>query len=197
MAYARGLPTPLREPRRGSRFVIVDAMFIVVAFLFLGYSLFIAQFSPTVRWGLGILAIGAVGAAAWWAVNRRTETPDSLDAPLGISGSRAGELSALTQTVRRASRGLPFSQLLVTERLREAFMAHARLALGLTPEAMRRLAADPAALRRAFRDVSIADFLYLSSADPEERYRWIAEARRGPGFDASISAVLDRMEAWR
>lgn len=176
---------------------MVDAILIVAAFLALGYSLYAAQFSAAVRWGLGIVALLATGLAAWWAVNRRTETPEAFDTPSEADRTRPGELSALTQTVRRAVRGLQFSQILVTDRVRDGFMDHARLALGLSPAGARRLATDPAALQRTFRDAALADFLFLPSTNPEDRYRWIAETRHGRGFDASISAILDRMEAWR
>lgn len=197
MAYARMLRTPPRDVRTGSRSAVVDAILVVAGFFALGYALYVAQFSPAVRWGLGIVAILATGLAAWWAVNRRTETPEPFEAPADAGGTRSGELSSLTLTVRRAARGLPFSQVLVTDRVRESFLDHARLALGLSPEATRRLSADPVALQRTFRDPALADFLFLPSSDPEDRYRWIAEARRGRGFEVSISGILDHMEAWR
>src|SRR6266508_3338420 len=71
-----------------------------------------------------------LGAAAFLAVIavfgcvlllRRTGEPAPLIRPAPPGAVREGDLEALAGAVRRASRGLPYSQVLVTSRARAAF----------------------------------------------------------------------------
>ena len=103
----------------------------------------------------------------------------------------------LASAVRRANAGLRYSEVSVSSRAREAFAEHARLSRGLSSEAMRRLQADRAALRRTIHDPLLENFLFLATTDSDERYRWVQECRMRGGFETALDEVLDHMEAWR
>ena len=182
---------------RPTRALLLEAVLIFLAFLILGYMLFMAQFSGAVRWLLGLLLIGVVAGFAWYEVNRRTREPSPLLTPAPKLQAHAGELTTLMAVVRRADRGLLYSQVLISSRAREALSEQTRLSLGLSREDMRRLVRDPDALRRALHDPVLEAFLYTPSRDPDWRYRWVEEARASLGFEASLRTVLDHMEAWR
>lgn len=186
----------------GPRFIplrqrIVEILILVIAIFLLGYLLYTAQFSGAVRWFLGTGLITVLALYAWYTVSRSTADPAPLTERRVPARTRFGDLAALTAVVRRANQGLPYSQVTVSSRTREAFGERVRLARGLTPEGLRGFQADPAGLQAAFRDAALADFLYLSSTEPDERYRWVRAAKAGPGFDVSMHKILDRMEAWR
>ena len=176
---------------------ILEVFFVVASVFLLGYLLYAAQFSGTVRWFLGFAVIVAVSVYAWWAVAVRTAEPVPMRARSEPARTKAGELSLLTAMVHRANQGLPYSQAAVSSRARDAFEERARRARGLSLEAMRGLRGDPAGLRAAFRDPALEAFLFLSSMDSDERYRWVRAVREGEGFETGFRRVLDRMEAWR
>lgn len=192
-ARARG------ETRRSGRLglLLVEWALIVASFLLLGILLYQAQFSGAVRWFLGFVLLAAVAFVAWLQVSSRTQEPVPLVGPAARGDLRTGELTALTSAVRRAKGGLPYSQLVVSSRARDAFAERARLALGLPPEAMRTVESDSVALRSRVHDEVLEDLLYLPTAHPDERYRWVREARARGGFGESMERVLDHMEAWR
>lgn len=187
------------EVRRSGRFglVLMESVLIVASFLLLGIVLYQAQFSGAVRWFLGFVLLTAVAFLAWLRVSSGTEEPAPLETPAARGGIRAGELAPLTSFVRRANGGLPYSQLVVSSRARDVFAERARLALGLPPEAMRAMEADLPALRSRVHDGVLEDLLYQKTSDPDERYRWVREARARDGFGEAMERVLDHMEAWR
>lgn len=191
-AQIRGAPAtpPLRQR-------LVEAVLLVLLIFILGYLLWVAQFSGTVRWFLGFGVIAGIAAFAWSYVSRRTLEPAPLLRPAARPRLRTGELRSLGAVVRRAHQGLTYSQVAVTTRARDAFAERTRLARGMSPEAMRALIRDPGALQATYRDPVLADFLYLANSDTEQRYRWVWQARRRGSFDAEFHDVLDRMEAWR
>lgn len=192
-ARARGeIPRPGRFALR-----IVEAALIVASCLLVGILLYEAQFSGTVRWLLGFALVVAIVLWAWSRVSRGTEEPAPLAPPLPAGAVRTGELAALTAAARRAEEGLEYSQLLVSSRARDAFAERARLALGLSPEAVRAMASDPAVLRLRIHDGALEALLFRGGTGPAERYRWVRAARAGDGFSPSLEEVLDRMEAWR
>jgi hypothetical protein len=159
--------------------------------------LYYAQFSGTVRWLLGVAALTVLAAFAWGQIVRRTVEPAPLVPAFALDSVRPGELESFAAAVRRASRGLPYSEVMVASRARSAFIEHARLALGVDPEAMRDIQRDPAALRRIFVDDSLVDFLHLEGGDLDERYGWVRRSKERGGFSREFRRVLDKMEAWR
>lgn len=186
-----------RARRRPLRMIGLEAVVIVGLVFLLGYLLYIAQFSGAVRWALGFAVIAALSIYVWMSVAKRTSNPRPLLKPPPVGRARTGELTALAATVRRANAGLTYSQVSVSSRARDAFAEHLRLVRGLSPDAMRRFQADPAALQRSFHDELLEDFLFLATPDSDERYRWVQRTRSLGGFTDAFNKVLDHMEAWR
>lgn len=197
-----GVPASM-DPSRATRpehmpGVTMMGVVVLMAFaVFLGFSLYYAQFSGTVRWMLGVAALAVLAAFAWNQIVRRTAEPVPLVTPPVMDSIHEGELESFAGAVRRASRGLPYSEVLVASRARSAFVEHARLALGIDPEGMRAVQRSPAALRRIFADDSLVDFLHLEVGDLEERYGWVRRAKERGSFPKEFRLVLDKMEAWR
>ncbi|TLZ72685.1 MAG: hypothetical protein E6K14_06450 [Methanobacteriota archaeon] len=163
----------------------------------IGVLLYYAQFSGSMQWLLGVAFLAGLALFAWGLILRRTAEPAPLEGPPTPGTIREGELEALAAAVKRASRGLAYSQVLVASRARAAFVERVRLALGLSPESMREAQRDPAALQRILHDDVLEDFVHLQIGDLEERYRWVVEARQRDGFGPEFLRVLGRMEAWK
>ncbi len=176
---------------------ILELVILVFTIFLLGYLLYAAQFSGDVRWFLGCALITVLALYAWFTVSRSTSEPAPLASRPAAARARFGTLASLTGVVHRANQGLPYSQVALSSRAREAFEERVRLARGLTPEAMRGLERDLDALRAALRDPSLADFVHLASNEPDERYRWVYASRAKEGFEVSLHRILDRMEEWR
>src|SRR5256712_5453318 len=158
--------------------------------------LYYAQFGGTIRWLLGVVALAVLAAIAWGQIQRRTAEPSPLVGPRSPGATREGELDSFAAAVRRAARGLPYSQVLVASRARSAFFERARLALGLPPETIRDVKRDPGALRRMFGDDALVDFLYLEAGGLQDRASWGPLGRGPAGFVREFRDVLTRMEAW-
>ena len=154
-------------------------------------------FGGTVRWSLGAVIIAGLAAYAWIGVMRVTSEPPLLVPSAGGTRLRTGELASLGAAVHRANGGLPYSQVAVSSRVREAFAQRLAHTAGLSPEDMHDLEHDLERLSAILHDPALADFLFLRSSEYDERYRWVREARDRGGFDSALRDVLDHMEAWR
>lgn len=175
-----------------------SSLFLIIAFvIMLAFLVYYAQYSGSVRWLLGLGGLSAFALFAWALIFRRTAEPMPLLASPVEEGVRDGELASVSAAMRRASRGLSYSQGLVVSRARAAFLERVRLARGIPPEEMAKLQRSPAGLHRIFDDADLERFLRDDPGDFEGRDRWILEARKRGGFGAAFHEVLARMEAWR
>src|SRR5438552_3625449 len=171
----------------------IDRQAAVVVMVFVDY----AHSSGSLRWGLGLAFLGLLAVLVWHQVFRGTSEPAPL-VPLASSEAyEPGELEVVAASVRRAARGLRYSQVLVTSRARAAFHEHARLSFGLTPAGMYAVQQEPDALLRVFGDPVLAEFLHVRAGDLDGRYAWVRRARERGGFTREFQDVLARMEAWR
>lgn len=173
------------------------ALLLFVAFAIVGLLLYFAQFSGAVRWLVALILVAALAGVGWDQVSRRTRPLAPLAAPLGNGPSRDGELAAVAAAVRRADGGLVYSQVEVASRARTVFLERVRLSRSLTPDRMRDVQRDRAALDRLIGDPDLAAFLHLRTQDMDERYAWVLDAQDGGGFRARFRDILARMEAWR
>jgi len=165
----------------------------VVVMVFVYY----ARFSGSLQWGLGLAFLGLLAVLVWRQVFRGTSEPAPLVLPASPEAYEPGELDTVAASVRRAARGLRYSQVLVTSRARAAFLEHARLSFGLTPAGMYAVQQEPEALLRMFGDPVLAEFLHVRAGDLDGRYAWVRRARERGGFTREFQDVLARMEAWR
>ncbi|HEX9341829.1 MAG TPA: hypothetical protein VF992_11770 [Thermoplasmata archaeon] len=200
--FRRPLPIATAHPRpartEDSRETLwSEAAAVIALAVTVGVLLYEAQFSSSMQWLLGVGFLAAFALFAWGLILRRTAEPAPLVGPSTPGTIREGELGALAAAVRRASRGMAYSQVLVASRARAAFVERVRLALGLSPEAIREAQRDPEALHRILHDEVLEDFVHLRVGDLEDRYRWVVEARGRRGFGPDFLGVLRRMEAWR
>src|SRR5207302_834748 len=120
------------------------ALAAVVVMVFVYY----ARFSGSLQWGLGLAFLGLLAILVWRQVFRGTSEPAPLVLPASPEAYEPGELDTVAASVRRAARGLRYSQVLVTSRARAAFLEHARLSFGLTPAGMYAVQQEPEALPR-------------------------------------------------
>ena len=174
-----------------------SAALVLMAAVVVMILLYYAQFSGSLQWGLGLAFLGILAALAWRQVFRGTSEPTPLVIPSAPDAYEPGELDMAAASVRRATRGLRYSQVIVTSRARAAFLDHARLSLGLAPEAMREVQQEPDALLRLFGDPVLVDFLHIGAGDLGGRYAWVVRARERGGFTRKFREVLAHMEAWR
>lgn len=165
-----------------------------IAVLFL---LYYAQYSGSVRWVLGVVGVAVFALFAWSMILRRTSEPPPLVGPPSRDEVQEGDLGFLAAAVRRASRGLSYSQVQVVGRTRAAFVERASLSLGLSLEAMAAVQRDPAELHRILDDPVLERFVRMDVGDLDDRSRWVRETRAGDGFATEFQEVLARMEAWR
>jgi hypothetical protein len=173
------------------------AFLLIAAVVILAFYLYYAQYSSSVRWILGVAGIAIFAIFAWSMIVRRTAEPPPLVGPRSRDVLQEGDLGFLAAAVKRASHGLPYSQVQVVTRARAAFVERAALALGLSPEAMAAVQRDPAELHRILDDPVLERFVLIEVGDLEDRSRWVREVRTGGRFPTEFQDILTRMEAWR
>ena len=173
--------------------VALVSLAAVVVMVFVYY----AQFSGSLQWGVGLAFLGLLAVLVWRQVFRGTSEPAPLVPAASPAAYEPGELETVAASVRRAGRGLRYSQVLVTARARAAFLDHARLSLGLTTTGMHEVQQEADALLRVFGDPVLVEFLHVRAGDLDGRYAWVRRARERGGFTREFQDVLARMEAWR
>src|SRR5437899_9630981 len=111
--FRRGIPAttghpPGLEPRPR---IPLPAVGLILAFaILLGMLLYYAQFSGTIRWLLGVVALAVLAAIAWGQIQRRTAEPSPLLGPGSPGATREGGRDSFAPAVRPAARGLPYRQ---------------------------------------------------------------------------------------
>src|SRR2546428_11815627 len=135
--YQRGIPATTGHPPRmpSPRRVPLPAFGLILAFaVLLGMLLYYAQFSGTIRWLLGVVALAVLAAVAWGQIQRRTAEPSPLVGPPSPGVTREGELDSFAAAVRRAARGLPYSHVLDPSPAPPGFLERAPHAPTFPPE---------------------------------------------------------------
>src|SRR5207245_487638 len=82
--YRRGIPATTGHPpgMPSPRRVPLPAFALILAFaVLLGMLLYYAQFSGTIRWLLGVVALAVLAAIAWGQIHRRTSEPSPVVGP--------------------------------------------------------------------------------------------------------------------
>jgi len=187
--------SPSWDPR--ARMSLSRVALVLMAAVVVMVFLYYAQFSGSLQWAIGIAVLGLLAVLVWRQVFRGTSEPAPLVPPTVPEPAEPGELEAVAASVRRATHGLRYSQVLVTLRARAAFLEHARLSLGLSPQAMHEVQREPEALLRVFGDPVLAEFLHLPAGDLDGRDAWVRRARERGGFTRKFQEALEHMEAWR
>src|SRR3989442_2823906 len=114
--YQRGIPATTGHPPRmpSPRRVPLPAFGLILAFaVLLGMLLYYAQFSGTIRWLLGVVALAVLAPVAGGQLQRRTAEPWPLISPRSPVPTRYGGLGSVASAVPRASFELPFSLICV------------------------------------------------------------------------------------
>lgn len=185
----------LGSPSAVTRAPIRAAAVLAVAVV-LGYAFYSFQFSGSAQWALGVAVVGVLGVLGTYLVVRGTRSPDSFEPRADRREIHEGALTSLAGTVERAERGLGFSRDLIIVRVRDAFSERIRLVRGLSPETMRALEGDEAALRDVVRDEFLVAFL-RATRDREARAAWATASSREPGLGIALRHLMDRAEGWR
>src|SRR5947209_20193052 len=93
----RGIPATTGHPPgiESRRRIPPPAVGLLLAFaVLLGMLLYYAQFSGTIRWLLGVVALAVLAAIAWGQIQRRTAEPSPLVGPRSPAATREGELDS-------------------------------------------------------------------------------------------------------
>ena len=174
-----------------------ETIALIVLAVTIGVLLYLAGFSGSTQWILGVTSLTVFALFASILILRRTAEPAPLVGAAAPEATHGGEFESLAAAVKRASRGLVYSQVQVASRARAAFVERVRLGIGLSPEAMRDVQGDPVQLRRVVHDEVLEDFVRMRIGDLDERQRWVIESRERGSFVRAFRDVLARMEAWR
>src|SRR3989449_8632890 len=100
--YRRGIPATTGHPpgMPSPRRVPLPAFGLILAFaVLLGMLLYYAQFSGTIRWLLGVVALAVLAAIAWGQIQRRTAQPSPPGGPQPPSATPAWERDSVSAAV--------------------------------------------------------------------------------------------------
>src|SRR2546428_10798818 len=102
----RGIPATTGHPPgiESRRRIPLPAVGLLLAFaVLLGMLLYYAQFSGTIRWLLGVVALAVLAAVAWGQIQRRAAGPSPLLRPRAPGAARDGGLGFFAAPVRPPS----------------------------------------------------------------------------------------------
>lgn len=156
----------------------------------------------SVRWSLYLSLLLVLAAVVIKSFISTAPEVAPLAPPAEVELERTGELTRLVTVIRRAERGLRYSQRLVALRVRGAFLGKLKTRRSLSQAELDELLSDGEALRGVIRDLAILDFLsktpsedVLLSRDPSSTYPVFGTAP-GQSFTREIARVVEAMEAW-
>jgi hypothetical protein len=178
---------------------------MVLAFLgtLVALSYAVYPLSPNVRWTLYVYVLVVVAWIVTGIAYRHAAWAPPLRRRGEEEGGTAGELSSLVATLKRADRGLRFSQAMVILRVRHVFLEKLKARLDLDEEDVAQILANPPKLREVVRDPLILEFLEDTSGEHDLFAALESEGRapsfrfrRGSTFSRGLARVLEVMEAW-
>ncbi len=178
------------------------AVLALLTALILG-SYAIPTFGTDLRWALYVYLLMAIAWVAIGIVYRRTvPTP-----PLGLgkepAAGTSGELKSMVATLKRADRGMRYSQLMAIHRVRSAFLRKMAALRGLDDEDLQDLLRRPSELRRVVGDPVILDFLEDTSGEGDifatprpSDSKLASRFPRGEATTRALGRVVEAMEVW-
>ncbi len=179
---------------------LVVIVMVLVPVILASYLLF--PIDPSLRWALYILLLVAIA----WTVIRNLHQGAMGVPPLRPpeDGERhaSGELTKLAMSLRRADRGLKYSQMIVALRVRNAFLEKVRSNRGLDHQELTSLMGDPEKRSGIVHDPLILRFLAATAEEDllfskvTTREPLLRGVSRGESFSDIIGRVVSAMEAW-
>ncbi|MEE9196910.1 MAG: hypothetical protein V3U45_02085 [bacterium] len=177
-------------------FLVLVVVLVATSFvLFPGVSDF--------RWGLLVWVLVVTGLVVFLSLYRTGVRVPPLEPPPKEELAFKGELDRLAQILRRADRGMRYSQVAVALRVRRAFLTRLQAERGLSEGDLASLLSSSGVMAEAVGGPLIHAFLEDTALDEEALVRQHSP-RRAPafrfaqreGFNRGLDQVLEAMEAW-
>lgn len=186
-------------PRRG-----VLTPFQLILLLNLGAAIIWFHFLPyqDLRWALYAYFLMALGWVVIGLVFEHLDVAASPRTPADEKPVGAWEFNSLLTSLKRADRGLTYSQVALALRVRSAFLEKLKAFRNLDDTGLEELLSNPAELRSVVRSELIAEFLedtargqeLLMSHDRhrQPQFRFV----RGMPYSIALERLLRVMEDW-
>ncbi|MEW5937462.1 MAG: hypothetical protein AB1665_06565 [Candidatus Thermoplasmatota archaeon] len=188
---SRGSEIALHLP---STYLLIWLVIAIIALPLLNY----AMYSGAVRWLLSLLIISAVAVAALAAIHPKKGRVIAEMPPISIR--ERGAFDELVDVTRRASLGFKYSQVMLSERVADAFVEKVRIARGIPTIDALSSARDEERMRSLCGDEELARFVVRSRAAvgrPISRLRRGRRSREGQRYMKETMEILDKIESWR
>ncbi|MFQ5907679.1 MAG: hypothetical protein ACE5JE_02450 [Thermoplasmata archaeon] len=159
--------------------------------------------TSTLRWGMLILVLISFGLAVFASLYRTGIRIPPIELPDGSDSDSKGDLPKLSEILRKAEKGMRYSQVAVALRVREAFLARLQTERNLESEELESILVSPRELGRMVGDSDIQAFLedtslhgdsLLTANTPD---RSLAFGFAQEDFVRGLSRIVRAMEAWR
>ncbi len=179
---------------------VLSLIAVVLVLVIISFVLFPG--SSDLRWGILVLVLISFGLAIFASIYRTGIRIPPLELP-GSDSTSKGDLPKLSEILRKAEKGMRYSQVAVAVRVREAFLVRLQAERDLEPAEVESILASPRDLDRMVGDPDIQAFLEDTSLhkdslltanipDRSPAFRFAQE-----DFIQGLSRLLRAMEAWR
>ena len=148
------------------------------------------------RWLLVIIVLATLSLFLVRLVLRRTEDPRSLVTRRKPDATMPGDLHGLGEIFDRASKGMKYSQVMFSMRLRDAFLEKVMVHRAVSRERMKRIRGSPEALFDVIGDRELVMFLLDAERNSRDWSRVAAYMAPISGYDKEIERILAKMEVW-
>lgn len=203
-------PFTVLDQKRFERFVggagrswtrTIQAVLLTILLALILGSYLVPSLVGEERWILYVYLVAVLG----WVVARHVHSRSVPTPPLGLrerqEGIPSGELTAMVRNLKRADRGMRYSQERIFHRVRNAFIGRVASIRGLSEDEVKARLEDPQESRRLVGDPTITEFLSALQATRTTQERFfrsppVFRFPQGESMTSTLRRVLERMEAW-
>ena len=199
-------------------FTIKNLVLFLIIFLsppFL-YFIFYMGHSGTLRWIAMLLIASVVSISVIHYIWKESIQVQKLTHNPNLNQCFYGDLTKLASTLKRASNGLFYSQMVIIIRIKDAFLEKLAISRSLSPTDLKEVKRDKEKLMTLIEDQELVDFVLWAEEIDKRWGEYITKRRRkGELFKKRfkkermlkeeakygdinyVEKILEKMEAWR
>ena len=177
-------------------------IFLVLVVVLVTASFVLFPGASDLRWGILVWVLVVMGVFVFISLYRTGVRVPPLEPPPKEESAFKGDLEHVAQILRRADRGMRYSQVAVALRVRKAFLTRLQAERGLNEADLSSLLSSSEAMAKAVGNPLIHAFLEDTAFDEEALIREHSPHRvpafrfaQREGFSRGLDQVLGAMEA--
>ena len=197
-----GMKTPISKIFTIKTLILFLIIFLSPPFL---YFIFYMGYSGILRWIAMLFVVSVVSISVIHYIWKESIQVQKLTHNPNLNQCFYGDLTKLASTLKRASNGLFYSQMVIIIRIKDAFLEKLAISRNLSPTDLKKVKRDKEKLMTLIENQELVDFVLWSEEIDEKWDEYLIKQRSIKmlkeeakyGEINNIEKILARMEAWR